>query len=88
MDPIGPASALSIKIFRRYITTKQLLNGTVYVDASQIVSKDCYEDWLNSRRGTPPQDPPKRFQRYLTCHLTGSDGRASYPHKNNIYIAN
>jgi len=74
-EPKRHSLELSIRIFRRYITTKQMSIGSICIDASQVISKACYEDWLNSRRGTPPRDPPKRFQRYLTCHLTGSDGR-------------
>jgi len=68
------SSALSLLVFRRYLTTRRFPDGAAYIDASQVTSRACFEDWLASRPGIPPH-PEKKFQRYLTSHLTGADGR-------------
>ena len=67
----------SIQIFRRFITIDTLSSGTVLLDASRVVSKDCYQKWLNTRLSTT-NGPERTFQRSLTAHLTGSDGRQAF----------
>ena len=67
----------SIQVFRHFITSVSLPNGTVELDASGIVSKECYDTWLQSRAASPG-NPTKVFQRCLTAHITASDGRQSF----------
>jgi len=67
----------SIRVFRRFIVTKVMDDGSVDYDASQIVSKKCYDAWLASR-GVTPKLPEKIFQRSLTGHITSSDTRQPF----------
>jgi len=46
-------------------------------DATGIVSKECYEKWIASRRKLP-KFPEKAFRRALTAHLRGVDGRRPF----------
>lgn len=63
----------SLELFREFM--KILPDGTV--DASRIVSRECYDAWILSRRQRPTE-PEKIFQRTLTSHLTAIDGRAPF----------
>lgn len=47
------------------------------VDASQIVSKACFDRWLLARKIVPTK-PEKSFQRTLSAHITGLDGRSPF----------
>jgi len=47
------------------------------IDASAVNGPECYRQWLDSRSETSV-DPAKSFQRCLTAHLTGSDGRQPF----------
>ena len=53
-----------------------------FVDASggadAVLSKDCYDMWVNSRNN-PPKEPEESFRRALTAHLCGLDGRRPFP---------
>ena len=71
------AQESSIRVFRRFIETKVIDDGSVKYDASQIVSKKCYEAWLASR-GIIPNVPEKIFQRSLTAHITASNTRRPF----------
>ena len=67
----------SIKVFRRYIRTVRSPSETgpvLALDASGIISKDCFREWKESR-SVVPAEPEKTFQRILTAHVTASDGR-------------
>ena len=75
----------SIRIFRRFIVTKSKGDGTVEHDASQIISRKCYEAWLASR-GVIPKVPEKIFQRTLTAHITASDTRQPFHPKEEAAI--
>ena len=66
----------SLEIFREYILL--LPDGTL--DASPIISRDCYMAWLGTRRQVT-KDPEKTFQRTLSSHLTAIDGRAPFTEK-------
>jgi len=68
----------SIHVFRRFITTTKLLSGAEQLDASKVVRRECYQYWLTTRAGVA-REPEKNFQRTLTAHLTGSDGRQPFP---------
>ena len=68
---------VSIKVFRRYIRTvsNPSETGPVFaLDASGVVSKECYREWKESR-SVVPVEPEKTFQRILTSLVTASDGR-------------
>ena len=52
-------------------------DGSLHIDASRVVSKECFHAWLVSRC-TASAEPEKNFQRSLTAHLTGSDGRVPF----------
>ena len=75
--PTRTSQESSIRVFRRFIATRIKEDGTVEYDASQVVSKKCYEAWLASR-GIIPNVPEKIFQRSLTAHITSSDTRQPF----------
>lgn len=47
---------------------------------SNILSKDCFEAWL-ATRSSKVKHPEQSFQRTLTAHLRGADGRRPFPEK-------
>mmetsp|Transcript_19806 Transcript_19806/g.25314 ORF Transcript_19806/g.25314 Transcript_19806/m.25314 type:complete len:556 (-) Transcript_19806:449-2116(-) len=47
-------------------------------DVSAVMSKECYDSWLN-HRFPKPKSPEESFRRALISHLTGSDGRKPFP---------
>jgi len=67
----------SITVFRRFLVVTKVRDEIVNVDASRVVSKECYDQWLKTRIGVK-NDPERTFQRALTAHLTGSDGRQAF----------
>ena len=76
MDVQAPNTAVSqtsINIFRQFL--KRLPDGTL--DASMIVSPECYQTWLGVRK-TLPQGPEVAFKRALCGHLTSVDGRVPF----------
>jgi hypothetical protein len=50
------------------------------VDASRVVSLECYKRWMETRARAPPS-PDAVFQRTVSGHLTAADGRGE-----SIYI--
>ena len=67
----------SLRVFRKFITKQTLPNGESELDASQVVSRECFELWLKTRK-TPPPCPEKAFQRALSAHIGGVDGRSPF----------
>jgi len=67
----------SIAVFRRFLVVTKVNDVIVHVDASRVVSKECYEFWLQTRIGVT-NEPERTFQRALTAHLTRSDGRQPF----------
>ena len=67
----------SIAIFRSFLVVTKVHDEIIGVDASRVVSKECYELWLKTRIGVI-NDPERTFQRTLTAHLTMSDGRQAF----------
>jgi hypothetical protein len=63
----------SINIFRAYI--HRMPNGEL--DANGVTSEKCYQMWLGSRK-SKPTCPEKAFQRALSGHITGVDGRVPF----------
>ncbi|KAH9249057.1 hypothetical protein BASA81_013269 [Batrachochytrium salamandrivorans] len=64
----------SLQTFRNHLQYRA--DGTV--DASQIHSRQCYLDWLEARGGVDSESECKKFQRSLSNHTSGVDGRSSF----------
>jgi hypothetical protein len=64
----------SIQLFRAFIVS--LPNGLL--DASKVHSRECYLDWLANRNTQPTDSELKKFQRALSNHLSGVDGRSPF----------
>ena len=65
----------SMTVFREFLvqTIDPETNETM-IDASAITSLQCYQEWLDSRKSFAKK-PENSFQRALSAHLTGADGR-------------
>ena len=70
----------SIIVFRAHLARQRLPDGSEVLDAEGVVSKACYEDWLNTRgsTGAGMETPERVFQRTLTGCLTAADGRRPF----------
>lgn len=69
-------------VFREFVIPIPDANGVIDeengpFDASGIISLKCYETWIKTRKG-PPTRPEKAFQRTLSAHITGLDGRKPF----------
>lgn len=69
-------------VFNRFIVPIPQLDGRIDLengpfDASQITSRKCFEMWLKSRI-VPPKNPEHSFQRTISAHVTGLDGRRPF----------
>jgi len=78
-------SESSIRVFRRFLTSKHKSDGTVEYDASRIISKECYLAWVASRNALPTF-PEKIFQRSLTSHITATDSRQPFQRDEEVAI--
>jgi hypothetical protein len=74
MAKCGSFTGTSIQLFRAYIFS--LPNGGI--DASKIHSRRCYEDWLANRNTQPTDSELRKFQRALSNHVAGVDGRSPF----------
>jgi len=70
----------SMKVFREFIKRTQTSDGNEIIDANGVVSRECYDLWMNTRKILPP-NPEKAFQRSLSAHVTGVDGRVPFTRK-------
>lgn len=68
------ASPATIKLFNRYITR----NSEGSVDVSRILSKECYDEWLITRK-KKPKTPPSAFRKAVTGHCRGDKGLKPFP---------
>jgi len=69
--PNGRMTAMEIfHNFTKWYTDEK---GNLYVDASGIISRECYELWLASRKKMPSR-PEETFRKSILCHCTSSDG--------------
>jgi hypothetical protein len=50
----------------------------VFVDASAILSRACYEQWLSTRQKSLKK-PEESFRKTVTAHAQGTDGRKPFP---------
>ncbi|KAH9254881.1 hypothetical protein BASA81_007131 [Batrachochytrium salamandrivorans] len=72
----------SLQVFRAYL--RVMPDGTI--DASQIHSKDCYYKWLESRGTRNQESEARKFQRSLSNHLGGVDGRSPFDLEEEVAI--
>lgn len=64
----------SIRIFRRFLHENP---NTGQINAEEITSLACYDQWLKTRKAVP-KNPEKAFQRALSSHVCGVDGRLPF----------
>ena len=71
--------AKSMSVFRRFLGPPGDEGGAW--DASRVVGRECFEEWKKGRtrlEDASLEDQAKIFQRNLTGHLTGVDGRVPF----------
>jgi len=78
-SPSASKTALpSLALFKKHLRCDA--NGVV--DGTRAIGKECFLEWEASRAASDGDDNPhksaKAFQRNLTAHLTGSDGRSPF----------
>lgn len=64
----------SLVVFRMFLTKKE--DGTL--DASRITSRECYLAWLSYQDKLECEKQARKFQRALSNHLCGVDGRTPF----------
>ena len=69
----------SLRVFRRFL--KKLQNGEI--NAEEIISRECFELWVSTRKSMPLR-PEKAFQRALSAHICGVDGRLPFQRKSSL----
>lgn len=69
-----PAPPMSIRLFREYL----VVNADGTIDARGIISKACFYEWLKTRRIEETAEACKKYQRTLSNHLSGVDGRCPF----------
>mmetsp|Transcript_17111 Transcript_17111/g.33509 ORF Transcript_17111/g.33509 Transcript_17111/m.33509 type:complete len:397 (-) Transcript_17111:155-1345(-) len=67
------SNSLSTKATAMSIFMKHIKITEDGIDASGIISRECFEDWLASREKMPLR-PEECYRKSLLCHLTCSDG--------------
>lgn len=65
---------MSIRLFR----DSMLVRADGSIDASGVVSKACFQEWLKARNIDESVGDAKRYQRVLSNHLSGVDGRCPF----------
>jgi hypothetical protein len=84
---LGSARVASMIIFRTYLHFVKLPDQTVVLDASGVVGKACFNEWVATRvLQTSSFDYEKSFRRALTAHLTGSDGRKPFKPEEEVAV--
>lgn len=71
-------TSTSIRIFRSYIIRVHHADGTISLDASNIVSRECYQEWLRFKFTEDSEDESLKFWRSLTNTISGTDGRTPF----------
>ena len=94
MKQARQANVNSYTIFLRYVKYFDGPKGDVECDASGVLSKECYQAWLSTRKTRQflalkfrllfctclaPKKPGEAFRRALTAHCRGIDGRRPFP---------
>ena len=76
--PSGENSSLDIFLaFCQYFRDSTNPNF-VFVDASAILSRACFEQWLSTRQKSLKK-PEESFRKTVTAHAQGTDGRKPFP---------
>ncbi|KAH9255993.1 hypothetical protein BASA81_005769 [Batrachochytrium salamandrivorans] len=65
----------SLQIFRSHIV-RNAEDGTL--DVSGLVSKACYQEWLDAKFALRSDAEAKKYHRALTNHVSGVDGRTPF----------
>ncbi|KAH9255992.1 hypothetical protein BASA81_005768 [Batrachochytrium salamandrivorans] len=65
----------SLQIFRSYMV-RHHEDGTL--DVSGLVSKACYQEWLNAKGVVESDSEARKYHRTLTNHVSGVDGRSPF----------
>mmetsp|Transcript_5567 Transcript_5567/g.8649 ORF Transcript_5567/g.8649 Transcript_5567/m.8649 type:complete len:238 (+) Transcript_5567:22-735(+) len=73
--PISPGIT-SLEVFTSFVHVYIDHNGNRVVDCSQILSRDCFEKWLQTRT-VYPSHPEECFRKSIISHITCSDGGSS-----------
>jgi len=70
----------SLDLFMSFVkeTPDPMDPSRTIVDASPILSKECFEAWIGTRRSSLKK-PEESFRRALTAHVTGADRRRPFP---------
>jgi len=63
----------SLMLFRKW-----LIKDSSKIDASDVVSKACFDDWCLGRPNLSSEGLCRTFQRVLKAHITGSEGREPF----------
>ena len=91
----GRVTRRSYDVFLKFVRYFEKEDGTVRTDASGLLSKECYREWLTSRKSgmyfglswtsivfikcLVPRMPGEAFRRALTAHCRGIDQRRPFP---------
>eukprot|EP00515_Schizochytrium_aggregatum_P005781 CAMPEP_0202051236 /NCGR_PEP_ID=MMETSP0963-20130614/4504_1 /ASSEMBLY_ACC=CAM_ASM_000494 /TAXON_ID=4773 /ORGANISM="Schizochytrium aggregatum, Strain ATCC28209" /LENGTH=254 /DNA_ID=CAMNT_0048616391 /DNA_START=66 /DNA_END=830 /DNA_ORIENTATION=- len=67
----------TLPIIMRYMEWREDLNR---YDATNAFSKECYTEWLQSRKAKV-KNGPDSFRRAIMSHITGQDGRKPFAPK-------
>lgn len=66
--------ATSLQVFRAHLP--RLEDGSI--DAQRVLTRECYLDWLQAKGKLESDSEAKKFQRSLSNHLSGVDGRSAF----------
>eukprot|EP00924_Labyrinthula_sp_SR-Ha-C_P009048 snap_masked-scaffold_2-processed-gene-11.8-mRNA-1 protein AED:0.07 eAED:0.07 QI:33/1/1/1/1/1/3/107/165 len=56
---------------------KEFAQRDIYTGKCKILSSECFQMWLNSRKRTP-KEPERSFKKALVAHLRNRDGRSPF----------
>jgi hypothetical protein len=66
-------------VFRRHFRVVYLPDSTIALDAIKVLSEECFYEWTAAHSAENPNfNYEKAFQRALTAHVTGKDGRKPF----------
>jgi len=80
-DDAGEGGATSLKIFRSFLNR----NPDGSIDASGVVSKECFNAWVDSRK-KDTRDIQKAFRKSLSGHITSLDGRTPFTAEEEVAV--
>ncbi|KAH9249058.1 hypothetical protein BASA81_013270 [Batrachochytrium salamandrivorans] len=72
----------SLQVFRAHMRQRE--DGSI--DAHRILTRECYSDWLQARGKPDSDNEAKKFQRSLSNHLSGVDGRSAFDPEEEVAI--